>query len=71
MITQQVASYLIKKMDATVKNSNNHSTDQTDKLFKRYLISKNKKSPADVVIGGQIDNNAIAEAFRWRAADLV
>lgn len=71
MITQQVASYLIKKMETAVKNPNGKAADKTDELFKYYLANKSNKRPADVINNGQIDNAAIAEAFRWRAAELV
>lgn len=71
MITQQVASYLIKKMETAVKSPNGKAEDKTDELFKYYLANKEKKRPADVVLNGKIDNAAIVEAFRWRAAELV
>lgn len=71
MITQQVANYLIKKMITAVQNSSKLSADPTDELFKQYLKGKNEKSPQDIIYNGRIDNNAIVEAFRWRAADLV
>jgi acyl-CoA oxidase len=71
MITQQVAAYLIKKMDAAVKSLNSKVVDKTDELFKYYLASKSKKAPADVISDELVNNEAIVEAFRWRAADLV
>ena len=71
MITQQVASYLIKKMETAIKKPHGGAEDKTDELFKYYLANKNKKTPADVIVDGNIDNAAIVEAFRWRAAELV
>lgn len=71
MITQQVASYLIKKMETAVEKPNSKVVDKTDELFKHYLSTKDRKTPADVVVNGNINNAAIVEAFRWRAADLV
>jgi len=71
MITQQVASYLIKKMANVVKNTSKSSADSTDDLFKRYLSEKARKAPVDVIVNGNINNDAIVEAFRWRAAALV
>lgn len=70
MITQQVASYLIKKMEAATKGSSKQVGDETDKLFKTYLSSKGSKTAADVIKNGDIDNDAIVGSFRWRAAEL-
>lgn len=70
MITQQVASYLIKKMDAAVQRGNKQGSDTTDELFQSYLAARNQKSPANVLVSGRVDNDAVVEAFRWRAADL-
>jgi hypothetical protein len=71
MITQQVASYLIKKMETAIKKPNEKAADKTDELFKYYLATKSKKTSADIIVNGTIDNAAIVEAFRWRAAELV
>jgi acyl-CoA oxidase len=71
MITQQVASYLIKKMETAIKKPHERVADKTDELFKYYLATKDKKRPADIIVNGKINNAAIAEAFRWRAAELV
>jgi acyl-CoA oxidase len=70
MITQQVAAYLIKKMQAAIKKPDGKAEDKTDELFKHYLSTKGRRAPADVISNGIIDNEAIVEAFRWRAADL-
>jgi acyl-CoA oxidase len=71
MITQQVASYLIKKMTTAVQNPSTKSADLTDDLFKQFLSERSRKSPQDVISHGQINNDAIVEAFKWRAANLV
>ena len=71
MITQQVASYLIKKMEAAVKSPQSAPTDRTDELFKTYLRVKGSRSPSQIVTGGEANDQAIVDAFRWRAADLV
>jgi acyl-CoA oxidase len=71
MITQQVASYLIKKMEAAIKKPGDKATDETDELFKSYLALKSDRRSSDVITDGRINNETIVEAFRWRAADLV
>ncbi|QDS78091.1 hypothetical protein FKW77_003887 [Venturia effusa] len=65
-----VASYLIKKMAGAVQSSSTQPADSTDDLFKQYLSRKNRKSPHDIIVNGRTDNDAIVEAFRWRAAHL-
>lgn len=70
MITQQVASYLVKKMDAVVRNPNIPPNDPTDELFKHYLSKRSNKQPADIVKDGVVDEMAVVDAFRWRAAHL-
>lgn len=70
MITQQVASYLIKKMDAVVKDPDAQSKDPTDDLFKHYLRSRSTRQPLDIISGAIIDDQAVVEAFKWRAAHL-
>jgi acyl-CoA oxidase len=68
MITQQAASFLIKKMTAA-SGSRFQVRDRTDELFSWYL---NETRPsAQVVHGTKISNEAIVTAFRWRAAELV
>lgn len=71
MITQQVASYLIKKMTSVVQTPSRSSADPTDDLFKQYLSERNSRTSQDVIYGGLPDNKAIVDAFKWRAADLV
>jgi acyl-CoA oxidase len=69
MITQQTASYLIKKMDTTMRRPVGPSKDPTEELFSFYRGSS--KPLSRVVDGNAIDNDAIVEAFKWRAAELV
>jgi len=71
MITQQVASYLIKKMSVAAKDPSKAVEDITDELFKYYLKQRENHSPKEIVISETIDSSAIVAAFRWRAADLV
>jgi len=70
MITQQVASYLIKKMAAVVKDPRAPSQDPADILFKYYLERKDCPPTKDILKGDKIDDEAISEAFAWRAAHL-
>ncbi|KAK3074212.1 hypothetical protein LTS18_014295, partial [Coniosporium uncinatum] len=70
MITQQVASYLIKKMAAVVKDPRAPSRDPADMLFKHYLERKDRPPTKDILKGDKIDDEAISEAFAWRAAHL-
>jgi acyl-CoA oxidase len=68
MITQQAASFLIKKMTAAT-TANFTAKDRTDELFAWYLSGS--KPYAKIVQRGKISNEAIVTAFRWRAAELV
>ncbi len=70
MITQQVASYLIKKMESILQTPNTQPKDQTDELFQRYLRERSQHSPLEIIRNGMVDNEAVFDAFRWRAADL-
>ncbi|KAF2742569.1 acyl-CoA oxidase [Sporormia fimetaria CBS 119925] len=70
MITQQVAAYLIKKMTQAVKNPNNKAKDPTDVLFQTYLQTRSSRTPKTIVSSSGIDDEAIVDAFQWRAADL-
>jgi hypothetical protein len=71
MITQQTASYLIKKMQEVVENSGSPSNDDTQRLYGRYVQEKQQRNPSRAVGPGRIDDIAIVEAFQWRAAALV
>jgi acyl-CoA oxidase len=68
MITQQAASFLIKKMRRAKSPTLNGPTDGTDRLFAAYLHSR--KVPIDLFGGGRVDNLRILNAFKWRAAEL-
>jgi hypothetical protein len=68
MITQQAASFLIKKMTAAT-SAKFTAKDRTDELFSWYL--RGTRPQAKVVNGATISNEAIVTAFRWRAAELV
>jgi hypothetical protein len=70
MITQQAASFLIKKMTtATANRSKFGPKDRTDELFAWYL--NGTKPYVKIVHGTNISNESIVTAFRWRAAELV
>ncbi|KAI8934320.1 hypothetical protein NX059_009057 [Plenodomus lindquistii] len=70
MITQQVASHLIKKIGEAIKDPNAPARDSTDLLFQSYLKHKDHHTPQSVVKDGRVDDQAIVEAFQWRVADL-
>ena len=70
MITQQVAAYLIKKMEYSVAIPNTAAKDSTDALFQRYLERYKNRRPAQFIHGTNIDDKAIVDIFQWRAADL-
>lgn len=70
MITQQVASYLIKKMTAAVKSPDSKATDATDKGFKDYLRARHysdKGNKYDILNS----DKAIVDAFQRRAVAMV
>lgn len=71
MITQQTASYLIKKMTEAVKSPSAASTDETVKLFRTYLQNKRTHAAVNPLVNGHIDDEAIVQAFKWRVAALV
>ena len=71
MITQQVASYLIKKMDDVVRNPSKPPADETDRLFQNYVREKGQHVPSHAFVNNTIDDKAIVEAFQWRATALV
>ncbi|KAF2018105.1 acyl-CoA oxidase [Aaosphaeria arxii CBS 175.79] len=70
MITQQVASYLIKKMTHAVANLDAPPKDPTDELFQFYLKNRAHRIPQTVAHDGEYDDQAIVDVFQWRAADL-
>jgi acyl-CoA oxidase len=69
MITQQAASFLIKKMTAAANDSEFRARDRTDELFAWYL--NGTRPSVKITQGTKISNEAIVTAFRWRAAELV
>ena len=71
MITQQAASYLIKRMTDIVENLGNSSDNETDALFRRYLKEKDYRIPPHAITNNSINDMAIVEAFKWRAAAQV
>jgi acyl-CoA oxidase len=72
MITQQVAAYLIKKMQQCVEKPESSSKDPTDELFKLFLIDKDHKIPESYLnpASEEIDDASIVSVFQWRAAAL-
>lgn len=70
MITQQVANYLIKKMESIVRRPENQPKDQADELFEYYLTERSRRPPVEIIRNDEVDNEAIVDAFRWRVADL-
>lgn len=70
MITQQVAAYLIKKMTSAVKDPTVPPKDPTDELFQFYLKNRDHRVPQNVVQNDEINDHAIVDVFKWRAADL-
>lgn len=72
MITQQVAAYLIKKMQACVKDPDAPSKDPTEELFRYYLANKDHRIPQSYTdpSSGAIDDASLVSIFQWRAAAL-
>jgi len=72
MITQQVAAYLIKKMQQCVEKPESLSKDPTDELFKFYLSGKDHKIPESYLnpASEEIDDASIVSVFQWRTAAL-
>ncbi|KAJ8109125.1 hypothetical protein OPT61_g7687 [Boeremia exigua] len=72
MITQQVAAYLIKKMQHCVESPDAVSKDPTDELFKYYLQNKDHRIPESYTdpTSGELDDASIISIFQWRAAAL-
>jgi acyl-CoA oxidase len=71
MITQQVASYLIKRMQNVVESPDTLQSDGTGKYFQQYLLHKAQKAPAQAFQDQTIDDAALVDALNWRAAELV
>ena len=72
MITQQVAAYLIKKMQNCVENPDAPPKDPTDELFRHYLQNKDHRIPESYLspTSGSNDDASIVSIFQWRAAAL-
>lgn len=72
MITQQVAAYLIKKMQICVEHPDKSSKDPTDELFKHYLQNKDHRIPESYLdpTSSAINDASIVSIFQWRAAAL-
>jgi hypothetical protein len=66
MITQQVASYLIKKMETMAKDPTKSPKDRVDEIFKTHLEEKTLST--HILRSGNIDVDAVVKAFEWRAA---
>ncbi|KAL5380263.1 hypothetical protein DPSP01_007838 [Paraphaeosphaeria sporulosa] len=71
MITQQVAAYLIKKTTECVQNVASATQDPTEELLKDYLRGRAQHTPPSFLAAdGSIDDDALVQIFRWRAAAL-
>ncbi|RMZ90015.1 hypothetical protein DV736_g2761, partial [Chaetothyriales sp. CBS 134916] len=66
MITQQTASYLIKRMQAVVEYPNQLSSESVDAQFKQYLGDATAPQVMDILS----DDEALVKAFRHRASYL-
>jgi acyl-CoA oxidase len=66
MITQQTASYLIKRMQAVVDNPNQQSSESIDALFKHYIRTQSSSPSYNI-----LENDwALVKAFQHRASYL-
>lgn len=70
MITQQTAGYIIKKVEAAIKNPDGRATDATDANLKKFLKAKMYSDKGNKYNIFGKDDEAIVDAFRTRAADL-
>ncbi|KAJ2972827.1 hypothetical protein NQ176_g6940 [Zarea fungicola] len=66
MITQQTASYLIKKMTTAVQTQGTPPTDETDAQLKSFLNERDGNKRFDIFN----NDSDIRACFRWRAAAL-
>jgi acyl-CoA oxidase len=66
MITQQVASYLIKKMEGIAKDPTQSPKDRVDEIFKTHLVKKRLNT--NILRSGNIDVDAVVKVFEWRVA---
>ncbi|RMZ77200.1 hypothetical protein DV738_g4487, partial [Chaetothyriales sp. CBS 135597] len=70
MITQQTASYLIKRMQAVIEKPTQPSSESVDEQFKQYLSSLNAKTHPVAPLDILSDDKALVDAFRHRASYL-
>ena len=66
MITQQVAQYVIKKAKGLAEKPKSGTT-KTEEILKMYLYTRDRRPMYNVLD----DDDAIVQAFEWRAAHLV
>jgi acyl-CoA oxidase len=64
MITQQTASYLIKRMEAVVKNPRAKSAESVDDQFREFVSIQQQTNNQDVIN----DPSALVKAFKHRAS---
>jgi acyl-CoA oxidase len=67
MITQQVAQYLIKKVNERSHSLKSQALNMTEEHLKDYLYSRVREPKFKVLE----DNEAIVQAFNWRMSWLV
>jgi acyl-CoA oxidase len=67
MITQQVAQYLIKKVNERSHSLKSQAVNKTEEHLKDYLYSRVREPKFKVLE----DNEAIVQAFNWRMSWLV
>jgi acyl-CoA oxidase len=67
MITQQVAQYLIKKVNERSHSLKSQALNKTEEHIKDYLYSRVREPKFKVLE----DNEAIVQAFNWRMSWLV
>lgn len=67
MITQQTASFLIKRMTAAAKSPRQAPTDDTDAQFKTFLNTRAAGRKFDILN----NDEDIAASFQWRSSALV
>ncbi|KAI9708723.1 MAG: hypothetical protein M1820_003678 [Bogoriella megaspora] len=71
MITQQLASHLIKRMTSAIKDPRSKSMDTTDEYFKYYLLHRDSSRPYNIFPSdSNVEDSALVSAFQWRAASL-
>jgi len=71
MITQQVAAYLIKKMTAAVDSPASTASDETDAIFKEFIINRGSRSFDAAERDMLTSDRDIVKSFELRATALV